>query len=650
MEPNKQYIGKLSKSKYDEYGTSGTIVDNRNEMVGFLEVMSANENDNVYNSNVSIFPNVLRKVGFIDNYSPIDSERQINLHNFLDNKIFIFNVREKILDGTNKMKFSVSIDDVLSIDVDESVIDNYNNYEMIPIIHGKNNKEFDKKLLDGDAFNSNSFDHINMDDNISFVIYHNDDYDLDEDLGYLYSYVDIKNKNLEFPDAILFHVPTEDDPITVRSISGNMNDGIFFNKDKTIAFIPNEFLMERNQNSRYSIDDFSTFEYNLGSDINKAHDKSNNNLNSSNNVDKNNTLIEQFKKVIKTNEYKLAIDDNDLVNIHTSIKSNLLTVLSGMSGTGKSRIISAYADALGINNSEQFKFISVRPFWQDDSDLLGFVDNTTNNYYPGDTGLIEIIQKANMNKDKLYLITLDEMNLARVEHYFSQFLSVLERDEKSRYIKLYNGYLEKRLYNSEKYPSEILIPENVRFVGTMNVDDSTFEFSNKLLDRANIINLKMQKFIDRKSFISNETMVNLINSPSYTVFDSKLYSYRNEFEFSDEYLQMLWDLNVAINNANPNQGVSWRTINSIESFIGNLPSDYLDIPYMFDLQLSSRIFTKLRGTSSMLSSLLSKDENGSLKGDIVKILDDYSDLSDFSISRNNLINKTKELEINGFAR
>ena len=129
-------------------------------------------------------------------------------------------------------------------------------------------------------------------------------------------------------------------------------------------------------------------------------------------------FIKHFINVVE-NKYGLTFKYSDLINFHNSVKSNVLTVLAGLSGTGKSKITEVYADALGILNDQQYKMISVRPFWQDDADLLGFVDSTSNNYHPGDTELIETIIQANKNKDKLYIVVFDEMNIARIEHYFS---------------------------------------------------------------------------------------------------------------------------------------------------------------------------------------------------------------------------------------
>ncbi|EOS8040470.1 AAA family ATPase, partial [Enterococcus hirae] len=168
------------------------------------------------------------------------------------------------------------------------------------------------------------------------------------------------------------------------------------------------------------------------------------------------------------------------------MKIGSLVILSGLSGTGKSKLVKAYAKALQLSK-EQLNFISVRPFWQDDSDLLGYADTINSIYRAGDSGLIDTLIEAENNKDKLYLVCFDEMNLAKVEHYFSQFLSVLEMDDlENRKIHLYNEDLSSRFYNSEKYPATISVGTNVMFVGTVNLDESTHQFSDKVLDRANL--------------------------------------------------------------------------------------------------------------------------------------------------------------------
>ncbi|SMQ81252.1 AAA domain (dynein-related subfamily) [Bacillus sp. OV166] len=204
-------------------------------------------------------------------------------------------------------------------------------------------------------------------------------------------------------------------------------------------------------------------------------------------------LMKEFDRV--THELGLIYDKKDLYNFHTAMKSSNLVILAGMSGTGKSKLVQAYGKALGLFDNHKMTFIPVRPAWTDDADLIGYADTLQMVYRPGDSGLVNALMSAKENSKKLHIICFDEMNLARVEHYFSQFLSVLENEPgPQRVLQLYNGDLKDNLKNSTQYPPVIPIGDNVIFVGTVNLDDSTYHFSDKVLDRANVITLNVLNF------------------------------------------------------------------------------------------------------------------------------------------------------------
>lgn len=132
-------------------------------------------------------------------------------------------------------------------------------------------------------------------------------------------------------------------------------------------------------------------------------------------------FLKHFEQVTKNEN--LFYDHNDLINFHTSMLSQGMVVLAGLSGTGKSQLVNAYAKAMGIEDN--FCFVPVRPSWTDDSDMLGFADMMHNCFRPGDSGLVDKLIEAEKNPDQMYIVLFDEMNLAKVEQYFSQFLSVL---------------------------------------------------------------------------------------------------------------------------------------------------------------------------------------------------------------------------------
>ncbi|EOS7805331.1 ATP-binding protein, partial [Enterococcus hirae] len=187
-----------------------------------------------------------------------------------------------------------------------------------------------------------------------------------------------------------------------------------------IVFIPREML-EKDNISLLEEVKIESNAISIKATGNEVEDNLNKNMYTVNNTVEDNELkfINRFKEVART-DFKLFYDEKDLYNFHTAMKIGSLVILSGLSGTGKSKLVKAYAKALQLSK-EQLNFISVRPFWQDDSDLLGYADTINSIYRAGDSGLIDTLIEAENNKDKLYLVCFDEMNLAKVEHYFSQF-------------------------------------------------------------------------------------------------------------------------------------------------------------------------------------------------------------------------------------
>lgn len=365
-------------------------------------------------------------------------------------------------------------------------------------------------------------------------------------------------------------------------------------------------------------------------------------------------LLRRFKE--STRQKGLYYADEDLVNFHVSMKTDGMVILSGLSGTGKSKLVTEYANVLKISSGDngprsQVRFVSVRPFWADDSDLLGYADTVNNIYRPGDSGLIDTLIDAQDNQDDLFIIVFDEMNLARVEHYFSQFLSVLEMDSGLRTLTLYNPQLEARLYNSEKYPSSISIGENVLFVGTVNTDESTYQFSDKVLDRSNVMTLQMLPF----GSITEEVTTSLAKGQTETV---KLGDYQKmkkinpDARMSQNDQNMFWDIHQALNEMDSNVGIGWRIVKQIDKYLMNLPQyvDWFDRRQAIDYQVAQRVLTKVRGSEEQLTPLVGTiSSDGTYKeGKLGEIFSKNAASSDFLVSRKILQKKAKELKLYGF--
>lgn len=362
-------------------------------------------------------------------------------------------------------------------------------------------------------------------------------------------------------------------------------------------------------------------------------------------------FINHFYKI--TQEHGLLYDKKDIINFHTAMKSSNLVILSGMSGTGKSKLVEMYGKAWGMDD-QQLNIISVRPSWTDDADLIGYVDSVHMVYRPGDSQLINTLVHASKeeNSNKLYIICFDEMNLARVEHYFSQFLSVLELDPPRRQLNLYNEELESRLYNASKYKPSIVLGDNILFVGTVNVDESTYHFSDKVLDRANVITLNTQMSFRNLNW--GKPKKGILEKKQFTANDFR--EFRKKLDtapcLTTDEITILENIHQALQSSNKQYGIGFRIVKQMDLYLRNLPAgDELTRQEAFDLQLVQRVLTKLRGPEELLGNIVgtfNRESNEVEASFLLNLFNQYPQVSNFTESRNVVMSKAKELTINGY--
>lgn len=195
---------------------------------------------------------------------------------------------------------------------------------------------------------------------------------------------------------------------------------------------------------------------------------------------------------------------HQIATFYTALRTKGFVILSGLSGTGKSKIAQLLAELLNEEDGERNCFMAVRPDWRDSKSLIGYYNPLLGKYHT--TSLTRLLSAANAswwaNLDTpyhkahpedidVYFVTLDEMNLARVEYYFSDFLSIMEsgRDDIERWTKeplRLHSFEEpiEAIDEDGKVEAAIYLPPNIYFVGTVNVDETTHMFSPKVLDRA----------------------------------------------------------------------------------------------------------------------------------------------------------------------
>jgi predicted nucleic acid-binding Zn-ribbon protein len=292
---------------------------------------------------------------------------------------------------------------------------------------------------------------------------------------------------------------------------------------------------------------------------------------------------------------------------HTSLKTSdisCLTVMAGVSGTGKSAFPKLYSQAMGIH----FLPLAVEPRWDSPQDLFGFLNYMENRYEATTLGraLVQFNNApladhhATLNNQVL-MVLLDEMNLARIEYYFSEFLSKLEmrrtadlqkeEDYKNVSLEIFAGYPADPEKNLEGCPAiRLFAGRNILFVGTMNEDESTQSLSDKVIDRANVLHFgKPDKLSNIKQNVSIQSAPPLsIGAWSDWICDVTVTSIPELHNVEKQ----LNDINTVL--ADLGRPFGWRTFKAISAYIANYP-DKTNLKLAVADQVVMRVMPKLRG-------------------------------------------------------
>lgn len=301
-----------------------------------------------------------------------------------------------------------------------------------------------------------------------------------------------------------------------------------------------------------------------------------------------------------------------------SLKTKPFVILTGISGTGKTKIAQVFAeymcqDEKPEDRKRRYAFIPVRPDWMDNKGLLGYYNLLDENYHA--TPLLSLLIQAGKNPDKPYFIILDEMNLAKVEQYFSDFLSIMESrtasNPQGESIPLHTA---KRAETPDgiAIPRDINIPANVYFTGTVNVDESTYMFSPKVLDRANVIEFNdvdlenYEKGVKAaEQFVMKEQDVRqkLLSAAGEMPFCSKK-DFMDILKIAPGTRDYLLEISQILHPYNMHFG--YRVVNEISRYIlgaHEIVQDF-DLEEAMDIQILQKILPKFHGTQAKLEAPL----------------------------------------------
>ncbi|KQX45867.1 McrB family protein [Paenibacillus sp. Root444D2] len=646
------FLGVLSTNEevFESIGRHKAVfINSQNYLQFFIKVI--NETPESFPRNQVLFTcysSELEKYGFEENYQNHEFNRINDLTEFLMDSLVLFKPGKKILSNREEVFIAT---DIRLIPKLESFKVNQK-FKAVPIftemVHKMSQEEFVESLMQGKYVGTADGISIEPDDTPSLVLWKEDTsftaYGLFDKHEYAhggFSFVsnsgvrEIQYTNwldrvyLEGDQTLLFmdqeaYSEIEKELEAVRPIVDVLRETIQPEEPK-VTIIMEEERMKKEDKEDDKDDSNMAIEEEL--------------------LDKEEEFMEHFIQI--TREMGLQYSEKDLYNFHTAMKSNALTILAGMSGTGKSRLVQAYGRALGLDAS-QLVFVPVRPSWADDADLLGYVDTKNMLFRPSNSSLIDALFQAQSERNKLFIICFDEMNLSRVEHYFSQFLSVLEMEPNRRMLRLYSDRIAQQIYNSAQYGPEINIGGNVVFVGTVNLDESTYHFSDKVLDRANVITLDVQPYSMLKNRNTREAKERTRKPYTYEQY-SKFKKQESPVSLNDDELNLLWELHTIMQIENKNLGIGPRVVKQIDHYIKNLPlNTFLSREEAFDIQVVQRILTKLRGPEGLLKGLIGKVAEDRVEGSFYERIERYSDVSNFKRTKSVLLQKAKELKVNGF--
>ena len=241
-------------------------------------------------------------------------------------------------------------------------------------------------------------------------------------------------------------------------------------------------------------------------------------------------LVDRFINY-SASQLKLFYTRDIIARWFGGLATGKILILEGISGTGKTSL--PYAMGKFFNNDTAI--ISVQPSWRDRAELLGYLNEFTKRF--NETDFLKAVY-ASSYSDTINLIVLDEMNLARIEYYFAEFLSVMEMPDVNEWkidiVPVSDAHDPKNLINGK-----ILIPQNLWFIGTANKDDSTFTITDKVYDRASTIAInKKADFIDAP-YTDNVNM-------TFEYLDDMFKRYQNGWQMSETASQAFAELDEFI--------------------------------------------------------------------------------------------------------
>ena len=326
-------------------------------------------------------------------------------------------------------------------------------------------------------------------------------------------------------------------------------------------------------------------------------------------------IVDQF--LIDSESSGLRVDESSARRFFASLLTKRFLIATGLAGSGKTKLAQALAawitPAIDPTKPEEMAYVvvPVGADWTGNENILGYSNGLDESSYVSKPAL-DLMIRARDNSTVPHILILDEMNLSHVERYFADILSVIESEEK---IHLHRD--TERKADGVVVPKEIELPKNLFIIGTVNVDETTYMFSPKVLDRANVIEFRMEE-AEIEAFLGNPVKPDMAmfagkGAAFGTVFlgaaSSKAPPFQAALQLRYEAEMILFFKVLRGNGAEFGYRVAHeaaRFIHFYKIIGGHDEVDLSWLPEAFDRLVAQKFLPKLHGSRTKLGPLLKK--------------------------------------------